>query len=180
MFYSYHDIIKLEKFNKDKPVTERENAKILLEEMASYAESAVCRRKQLLHYFGEVYDQPDCTETKWCDNCRHPREQFEGMEQVIKVLQAVQQTEERFGLKHLTHVITGVNSQYVQSYKHFDLPIFGTGKEQGMEYWSSIVRQSMLLGMLEKDIENVGVIKMSQKGRKFLKEPYHLGVITRS
>ncbi len=174
MFYSYNDIIKLEKFNKDKPVTERENAKLLLEEMASYAESAVCRRKQLLHYFGEVYDDPYCSETKWCDNCRHPKEQFEGKEYILTALNTVLQTEERFGIKHITHVITGVNSQYVQSYKHFDLPVFGSGKSKSQEFWNSVLRQSMLLGFLKKDIEQVGVVKLTKKGRTFLQEPHAL------
>ena len=172
MFYSYNDIIKLEKFNKDKPVTERENAKILLEEMAAYAESAVCRRRQLLHYFGETYTDPYCRETKWCDNCRHPKEHFEGRKYVITALNTVIQTEERFGTKHLIHVITGVKSQYVQSYKHFELPVFGTGKGKDQEFWSSVLRQSMLLGFLEKDIEQIGLIKMTNKGRTFLEEPY--------
>jgi len=176
MFYSYNDIIKLEKFNKDKPVTERENAKILLEEMASYSESAVCRRKQLLHYFGEVYEDPYCTETKWCDNCRHPKEQFEGKEQILIALQAVKQTGDRFGFKHLTHVITGVNSQYIQSYKHFQLPIFGEGSDHNKEFWNSILRQSMLLGFLQKDIEQVGVVKLTRKGEKFIKDPYSISL----
>ena len=174
MFYSYHDIIKLEKFNKDKPVTERENAKILLEEMASYAESSVCRRKQLLHYFGEIYSDPYCNDTKWCDNCRHPRDHFQGMDDVLTVLNSVVQTQERFGLKHLTHVITGINSQYVQSYRHYELPVFGKGKDKSQEFWSSIIRQTMLLGFLSKDIENIGVIKMAPKGRSFIEEPFHL------
>ena len=172
MFYSYNDIIKLEKFNKDKPVTERENSKVLLEEMASYSESAVCRRKQLLHYFGEIYESNYCTETKWCDNCRHPKEKFEGMQYVLTALNTVDQTEERFGLNHLANVITGVNTQYVQSYGHYDLPVFGLGKEEGKDLWNSILRQSLLLGFLQKDIENIGVLKISVKGRTFLKEPY--------
>jgi ATP-dependent DNA helicase RecQ len=174
MFYSYNDIIKLEKFNKDKPVTERENAKILLEEMASYSESAVCRRKQLLHYFGETYNDPYCRETKWCDNCRHPKEHFEGKKYVITGLNAVVQSEERFGMKHLINVITGVKSQYVQSYKHYELPVFGTGNGKDHEFWSSVLRQSMLLGYLKKDIEQVKIIKITDKGRLFLDEPHEL------
>ncbi len=172
MFYSYHDIIKLEKFNKDKPVTERENAKILLEEMASYAESAVCRRKQLLHYFGEIYQGNACSETKWCDNCRYPKEKYEGKDYVLTGLKTASQTNERFGLKHLTDVITGVNNQYVQSYRHYELPVFGSGKNEGQEMWSSIIRQSMLLGFLSKDIEHVGTLKLTAKGRLFLEEPH--------
>ncbi len=171
MFYSYNDIIKLEKFNKDKPVTERENAKILLEEMASYSESAVCRRKQLLHYFGEMYEG-NCSETKWCDNCRYPKEKFEGMDYILTGLKTVEQTHERFGLQHLTNVITGVNSQYVQSYSHNELSVFDSGKKEGQEMWHSIIRQSLLMGFLEKNIENIGTLKLTVKGRSFLKEPY--------
>ena len=174
MFYSYNDIIKLEKFNKDKPVTERENAKILLEEMASYAESAVCRRKQLLHYFGEIYNDPYCNDTKWCDNCRHPKEHFEGSQYITTAIQAVLQTDGRFGLKHLTHVITGVNNQYVESYKHFELPVFGSGSQQTKEFWSSVLRQALMLGFLAKDIEQIGVVKITPKGREFLNEPYQI------
>ncbi len=172
MFYSYNDIIKLEKFNKDKPVTERENAKILLEEMASYSESAVCRRKQLLHYFGEIYQGNNCSETKWCDNCRYPKEKFEGMDYVLTGLMTVEHTRERFGLQHLTNVITGVNSQYVQSYGHNKLSVFGSGKKEGKEMWHSIIRQALLMGFLEKNIENIGTLKLTVKGRSFLKEPY--------
>ncbi len=174
MFYSYNDIIKLDKFNKDKPVTEKENAKTLLEEMASYAESAVCRRKQLLHYFGEIYQDQNCSETKWCDNCRYPKEKFDGMNYVLTGLTAADQTKERFGIKHLTNVITGVNCQYVKSYSHNKLSVFGVGENESPELWSSVLRQSMLMGFLKKDIEHIGTLKITEKGRSFLNEPYPL------
>ena len=171
MFYSYNDIIKLEKFNKDKPVTERENAKVLLEEIAAYAESSVCRRQQLLHYFGESYINDECGKTMWCDNCRYPKDKFEGQEFVLIALNAVQQTGERFGLKHVANVISGANSQYVNSYKHHELDVYGQGKDQSEEFWYSVLRQSLLLEYLQKDIEQIGVLKLTAQGRAFINQP---------
>lgn len=171
MFYSHNDLNKLEKFNKDKSVQERENARILLQEMEFYAESPVCRRKQLLHYFGEEYKQDNCG---MCDNCVHPRERFDGMEYAAMVLQAVKQTNERFGLGHLVHVLRGVEDEYVKSYGHFSLPIYGKGKEQDADFWKSIIRQTLIFQLLEKDIENIGVLKMTARGEAFLKKPHAL------
>ena len=171
MFYSYNDIIKLEKFNKDKPVTEKENAKVLLEEMASYAESSVCRRKQLLHYFGETFDEDQCGKTMWCDNCRYPKEKFEGQPYTVTVLEAALQTKERFGIKHLGNVIRGVENQFVESYRHNKLSIFGKGQEESEEFWNSVLRQVLLQGYLQKDIDNIGVVKLTDKGKDFLQNP---------
>jgi ATP-dependent DNA helicase RecQ len=167
MFYSYNDILKLEKFNKDKSVTERDNAKHLLEEMSSYAESSVCRRRQLLHYFGEHFEH-DCG---FCDNCVKPKEKYEGMEYVHIALQAALQTGERFGIGHLVDVITGNDSEYVKSYEHNKLKIYGQGKDEKKEFWNSVVRQTLLYEFLEKDIENVGVLKVTQKGADFVENP---------
>lgn len=169
MFYSHNDLSKLEKFNKDKSVQERENARILLQEMEFYAESPVCRRKQLLHYFGEEYTEDNCG---MCDNCVHPRERFDGMEYALLVLQAVKQTNERFGLGHLVHVLRGVEDEYVKSYGHFSLPIYGKGKAQDADFWKSVIRQTLIYQLLEKDIENIGVLKMSARGEAFLKKPF--------
>lgn len=169
MFYSHNDLNKLEKFNKDKSVQERENARILLQEMEFYAESPVCRRKQLLHYFGEEYTQDNCG---MCDNCVHPRERFDGMEFAMMVLQAVKQTNERFGLGHLVHVLRGVEDEYVKSYGHFSLPIYGKGKAEDADFWKSVIRQTLIYQLLEKDIENIGVLKMSARGEAFLKKPF--------
>jgi ATP-dependent DNA helicase RecQ len=169
MFYSYSDILKLEKFNKDKPVTEKENSKILLDEMSFYAESTVCRRKQLLHYFGEVYDDTECRKTGMCDNCRFERETFEGKDFVKIAIEAVQQTKERFGLGHLVSVIRGSQNQYIKSYKHDKLKVFGAGAKEDEDFWKSIVRQTMLYEFVTKDIENTGVLKLSQKGIDFIK-----------
>ncbi|WP_161888926.1 DNA helicase RecQ [Pontibacter russatus] len=167
MFYSYDDIVKLEKFNKDKPVTERDNSKLLLQEMAAYADSAVCRRKQLLHYFGEAYEK-DCG---FCDNCLHPKERFEAQKEVQLALRAVEQTGQRFGIDHITAVLTGLRNQYVTSYDHDKLEVFAAGKEQDAQFWSSVVRQVLLSGYLEKDIESLGIVKLTQKGEEFIKNP---------
>jgi len=170
MFYSYSDILKLEKFHKDKPVTERENAKVLLQEMTSYAESSVCRKKQLLHYFGEFLS----LQCGHCDNCLKPKEQFEGETYVAMALQAALQTEERFGITHLVHVLRGSENQYVKSYQHDGLEIFGKGKEKDDAFWNSIVRQTLLYEFLEKDIDQIGVLKLTPKGRDFLENPHSI------
>ncbi len=173
MFYSQEDIDKLEKFNKDKTVTERDNARILLQEMTDYAEFAVCRRRQLLHYFGERYTETDCG--SGCDNCRKPSEKFESKEKVLLVLQTAKLTGQRFGVDHLVDVICGVETNYVISYEHNRLEVFGKGKDpdnaNNWEYWRSIVRQVLLYDFLEKDIENMGTVKLSDKGEFFLERP---------
>lgn len=171
MFYSYNDILKLEKFNKDKAVTERENARFLLDEMASYADSAVCRRKQLLHYFGEEYTVENCEQ---CDNCVHPKEQFEGKKMIQIVIEAVKQTKERFDINHLSALIVGKPTQHVKSYDHDKLDVFSKGKSLNDDenFWKSIVRQTLLHEFLKKDIENPSTFKVSQKGEDFLKKPF--------
>jgi ATP-dependent DNA helicase RecQ len=168
MFYSYDDIVKLEKFNKDKPVTERDNSKLLLQEMANYADSAVCRRKQLLHYFGEHFEK-DCG---FCDNCKHPKEKFEAKAEVLLALKAVVQTEQRFGLDHIGTVLMGMNNAHVESYGHNGLPIYGQGKDHDAQYWHSLLRQCLIFGFLEKDIDNFGVVKITDKGMDFIENPH--------
>ncbi|MFM7195578.1 MAG: DNA helicase RecQ [Bacteroidota bacterium] len=165
MFYSHNDLNKLEKFNKDKSVQERENARILLQEMEFYAESPVCRRRQLLHYFGEEFTENNCGS---CDNCLNPRERFDGTQFVKLFLEATRQTAERFGLNHIVHVIRGVEDEYVKSYSHSALSVFGKGGDEDEDFWRSVGRQALIYQYLEKDIENVGVLKLTEKGRKFL------------
>ncbi|QNE40550.1 DNA helicase RecQ [Hymenobacter sp. NBH84] len=168
MFYSYDDIVKLEKFNKDKPVTERDNGKLLLQEMANYADSAVCRRRQLLHYFGEVYDK-DCG---FCDNCRHPKERFEAKDEMLMALKAVVQTNERFGIDHIGTVLMGMKNAHIESYGHNKLPVYGQGKDHDAQFWHSLLRQALLNGFLQKDIESFGVVKITAKGLDFIENPY--------
>ncbi|WKN30960.1 DNA helicase RecQ [Porifericola rhodea] len=172
MFYSYNDILKLEKFNKDKPVTERDNARMLLHEMISYSESSVCRKRQLLHYFGENLRE-DCG---YCDNCLNPKEQYEGQTYVETVLQTAQQTGERFGIQHLVAVIRGSENQYVLSYDHNKLSVYGKGKEENDFFWNSVVRQTLLFEFLEKDIENIGSLKLTDKGREFILNPHSISL----
>jgi len=174
MFYSYNDILKLEKFNKDKTVTERENSRFLLEEMALYSESAVCRRKQLLHYFGEEYHVDNC---ETCDNCLTPREKFEGLECVQQVIETVKQTGERFNMDHIANVIRGVKSDHVLSYSHDQLKVFGVGAEQDDHYWKSVIRQTLLHEFIRKDIDNPGVFLLADKGVNFLTDPYHVELV---
>lgn len=169
MFYSHNDLNKLEKFNKDKPVQERENARILLQEMEYYAESPVCRRRQLLHYFGEEYKQENCG---MCDNCVHPRERFDGTDAVKLVIQTTKLTNERFGLNHLVNVIRGVEDEYVKSYGHFDLSVYGKGSDEDVDYWKSVIRQALIYQFLEKDIDNIGALRVTAKGAEFMKKPY--------
>lgn len=169
MFYSHNDLNKLEKFNKDKSVQERENARVLLQEMEFYAESPVCRRRQLLHYFGEEFQEKNCG---MCDNCVHPRERFDGTEFVGIAIEAVKQTNERFGLSHLVNVIRGVEDEYIKSYAHFDLPVYGKGDLESEDFWKSVIRQALIYQYLEKDIENIGVLKITEKGHQFLKKPH--------
>lgn len=171
MFYSHNDILKLDKFNKDKPVQERDNSRLLLTEMTSYAESAICRRKQLLHYFGESYDAENCNN---CDNCLHPTETYAGEDYVRTVLQTALLTKDRFGMLHFVDIITGKRSDYVTSNKHDQLEVFGIGNDQTEDFWRSVVRQCLLHEFLAKDINNIGVLKLTDKGREFLKDPYKI------
>lgn len=177
LFYRYKDILKLEKFQKDKTVTERENALLLLDEMSMYSESSVCRRKQLLHYFGEKYDEKECGKTMWCDVCKYPPEKYEGRENVTLVLKTVKETDERFGLKHLSDVIMGIENQYVKSYKHNEISSFAVGKNESQEVWNSVIRQTLLHHYLEKDLDNIGVLKLTDLGREFLKEPHSITLV---
>lgn len=171
MFFSHNDIIKLDKFNKDKPVQERDNSRLLLQEMTSYAESAVCRRKQLLHYFGESFDSQNCNN---CDNCLHPTTTYDGESYVKMVIQTVLATEERFGMLHYVDIITGKKSDYVTSYKHDQLEVFGLGNKESEDFWRSVVRQCLLYEFLKKDINNIGVLTVTDKGREFLADPFNI------
>lgn len=147
---------------------ERDNARILLQEMTSFAESAVCRRVQLLHYFGEEFKKDNCNK---CDNCLHPTEQYEGRDSVELVLKTVKATDQRFGMLHLVDVIKGNPTEYVLSYSHDKLEVYAAGNIHTEDFWRSVVRQTMLAGLLEKDIDNIGVIKLNAKGEAFLKDP---------
>ncbi len=168
-FYSYKDIQKLEKFMQGKPLAEQEIGKQLLLETVAYAETSLCRRKVLLHYFGETYTQENCST---CDNCCEPKEQFNGQESIVEILEAVIELKEKFKSEHIVSVIMGKTNHAIKIYKHDELPIFGIGEEHDDKYWNAIVRQSMVAGFLIKEIENYGLLRVSELGIKYMENPY--------
>ncbi|MGV3632098.1 MAG: DNA helicase RecQ [Bacteroidota bacterium] len=170
VFYSYKDIEKLEKFLQGKPVAEQEIGKQLLNEMVSYSETSVCRRKYILHYFGEQFEESRCN--KMCDNCRHPRDRYEGQEFVRVLLDSVVALEEQQKAKHLCAFIAGNVIAEIKSYRHDKHALFGKGKERDEHFWNAVIRQSLVAGFIYKDIETYGTIKMTDKGREFLEKPY--------
>jgi ATP-dependent DNA helicase RecQ len=170
VFYSYKDIEKLEKFLQGKPVAEQEIGKQLLNEMVSYSETSVCRRKYILHYFGEHFEESRCSQM--CDNCRHPRDRYEGQEFVKILLDSVVALEEQQKAKHLCAFIAGNVIAEIKSYRHDKHALFGKGKERDEHFWNAVIRQSLVGGFIYKDIETYGTIKMTEKGREFLEKPY--------
>jgi ATP-dependent DNA helicase RecQ len=168
-FYSYKDVQKLEHLMRDKPLSEREMGAQLINETVAYAESAVCRRRVILHYFGEKYETENCGQ---CDNCRNPKEKIEVKNRVVIVLKGIKALEERFGTEYLINVITGKTNPQIATFRHDQLEVFGEGKEFDAHFWNSLIRQMMLEGLIEKDIEEYGLLKITEKGDKFLKKPY--------
>ncbi|MEZ5083873.1 MAG: DNA helicase RecQ [Bacteroidales bacterium] len=170
-FYSYDDIVKLEKFMKGKPVAEQEIAKQLLQETVAYAESSVCRHRQLLHYFGEEYTRDNCGA---CDNCLHPKEKFEGKNSIKIALEAVIEAKQLFKTNHMVNVLIGKNSATIKSFKHNKLKAFGRGVDHDEKYWNAIIRQALINNLLVKDIENYGLLKITKQGEEFLEKPYSI------
>ncbi len=170
-FYSYKDIQKLEKFMQGKPVAEQEIGKQLLLETVAYAESALCRRKLLLHYFGETYTEESC---ETCDNCRHPKTQFEGDQYLLTLLNAVIELQEKFKGEHVANFLAGDADSAIKSYKHHKLELFGSGDEKDARFWNMVIRQALVAGLIQKEIENYGLLKLTAKGRDFLEEPYSI------
>jgi len=167
-YYSYNDILKLEKFMQGKPIAEQEIGKQLLLETVSYAESSVCRRKLLLHYFGEEYLKENC---EACDNCLHPKSQFEGNEAVVSVLETILAVKEKFKADHISNILSGKITAAIKSYKHHKLEFFGIGEDQDEKFWGMVIRQALIAKFLTKDIENYGLLKLTQKGMEFLEKP---------
>ena len=167
-FYAKKDLLKLEKFMQGKPLNEQEIGKQLLNETAYYAESSVCRRKTLLHYFGEPYNEDNCGN---CDNCIHPRKRIEASDELCAAIEAIIVLKERFKTEYIVDVIGGNATNEVKSYKHHELEIFGTADGRDENFLTSVVRQGVLSGYIRKDIENYGVLKATEKGKKFLEHP---------
>jgi ATP-dependent DNA helicase RecQ len=167
-YYSYNDIVKLEKFMHGKPIAEQEIGKQLLLETVSYAESSVCRRKLLLHYFGEEYLNENC---EACDNCLHPKSQFEGNEAVVSVLETIFAVKEKFKADHISNILSGKVTAAIKSYKHHKLEYFGIGEDKDDKFWNMVIRQALIAKFLTKDIENYGLLKLTARGMEFLEKP---------
>jgi ATP-dependent DNA helicase, RecQ family len=167
-YYSYNDILKLEKFMQGKPIAEQEIGKQLLLETVSYAESSVCRRKLLLHYFGEEYLKENC---EACDNCLHPKSQFEGNEAVVSVLETILAVKEKFKADHIANILSGKVTSAIKSYKHHKIEFFGIGEDKDEKFWNMVIRQALIAKFLTKDIENYGLLKLTQRGMDFLEKP---------
>ncbi|WP_243349845.1 DNA helicase RecQ [Parabacteroides sp. FAFU027] len=174
-FYSHKDLQKLEKFMQGKPVAEQEIGKQLLMETAAYAESSICRRKSLLHYFGEGYNEENCGN---CDNCLNPKKQVEAKELLSTVIETVIALKEKFKADHVVDVIIGKETSEIQSYKHDELEVFGCGTDEDEKTWQTVIRQALIAGYLDKDIENYGLLKVTPAGKKFLDKPVSFKIAT--
>ncbi|RKD14414.1 ATP-dependent DNA helicase RecQ [Pelobium manganitolerans] len=174
-FYSEKDIDKLAKFMKDKPVSEREIGTQILKEVIDYSESAVCRRKQILHYFGENFNEVGCN--NMCDNCRAEKQYFAAQEPLSTVLQLIKDFGEKFDDHHIINVLMGVETAQIQAYKHHQSKYFGKGKEQGILLWKSVLRQALLDNYVLKEVDNFGLLKLNKAGENFLENPHNLRFI---
>ena len=168
-FYRYEDVEKLEKFLQGKPVSEQEVGRQLLNEIASYSETSVCRRKMILHYFGEEFDETNCN--SMCDNCKDPKEKREGKENVLALLNAMEALKETQKSKHYCAFLSGVANSDIRAYKHDQLELFGVGKDKDEHFWNAVIRQTIVSGIIAKDIESYGVLKITEKGREFMSTP---------
>ena len=170
-FYSYKDIQKLEKFMQGKPLVEQEIGKQLLLETVAYAESNSCRRRLLLHYFGEEYTQDNCG---CCDNCLHPKKQFDGHEEMALVIELVKSLPERFKGEHIANILAGVNNSLIKSYRHDKLELFGAGREHTVKFWNAVIHHGIIMHLLDKEVETFGLLSVTGEGEKFFAKPYTL------
>ena len=173
-FYSSKDLDKLEKFMEGKPVAEQDIGRQLLVETAAYAETSVCRRKMLLHYFGETYDRENCGN---CDNCLHPKTKIEAMNQLVTVLQVIQRIKENFRSDYVIDFIIGKETEEIIAHKHHELDEFGIGEDEDPKIWNPVIRQALLMGYLKKEVENYGLLKITSAGKKFLKTPQSFMIV---
>lgn len=169
LYYSHKDVAKLEHLMRDKTLSEREIGAQLINETVAYSESAVCRRKMLLNYFGEVYTQDNCGGK--CDNCKNPKHLIEAKAETVIALKAIKTLEERFPITYMIPVIVGKLNPQIKMYRHDEISIFGSGKDRDEHFWNSLIRQMLLENLIQKDIEDYGVLKFTKKGENFLKKP---------
>ncbi len=173
-YYNYKDIQRLEKFLRDKPVAEREMGAQLMQEIMAYAETTACRRKFLLHYFGELYNDTECN--KMCDSCRHPKDRIDVTTEMQQALSAVDSLKENYGIKILIDFLTGKSTKDMVDFKHDQLPLFAVGKEKDNNFWSSVLRQGLLNDFVYKDIENYGLFRLTDAGRAYIKKPHKIEI----
>ena len=173
-FYSQKDLKKLEKFMENKPVAEQEIGRQLLQATQAYAESSVCRRKLLLHYFGEEYDKDNCG---MCDNCRNPKKKVEGKDALVIVLRAVKAVKENFHQEYIINFVKGFATDDIRDHHHDELDEFAEGKDMDTAIWNPVIRQALLAGYLRKDVENYGILKLTPKGKKYLKNPTSFPIV---
>ena len=173
-FYSNKDLQKLEKFMQGKPVSEQEIGKQLLLETAAYVESSVCRRKILLHYFGEEYTEDNCGN---CDNCLNPKKQVEAQDSLCAVIETVIAVKENFKQDYIVDVLLGKETSEVLAHGHENLEVFGSGMGENERFWNAVIRQALIAGYLGKDVENYGLLKVTSEGRKFLKKPHSFKIV---
>ena len=167
-FYSYKDIQKLEKFMQGKPVAEQEIGKLLLLETVSYAESSMCRRRSLLHYFGEEYTETNCGS---CDNCCHPKPKVQAHEEMQLALEVLKEIGDKFKIDHLVSVLMGKTTAMIKSYGHNKLESFGSGADKDARFWNAVIRQALIMGLVDKNIENYGLISVNKRGEEYINHP---------
>lgn len=171
-FYSEKDIDKLQKFMKDKPVSEREIGTQILKEVIDYCESSVCRRKQLLHYFGENFNEAGCN--NMCDNCCTHKEHFDGEEHLHRALSLIKHIGEKFDDHHILSILMGEENAQIKNYEHDQLDYYGSGKEQGKNLWNSLLRQALLNNYISKDIDQYGLLRLTKSGIGFIENPHSI------
>ena len=174
LYYSHKDVSKLEHFLRDKPLSEREVGAQLIDETVAFAESGVCRRKSLLHYFGETWVEKNCGK---CDNCLQPKEKIEAKNELLQLLKVITALDARFVAEYIVQIITGTFTPQIGLYRHDKIPSFGIGKEQDALFWNSLIRQAMLETIIEKDIEEYGLLKLTKKGEQFVKKPTSFKIV---
>ncbi len=173
-FYAYKDLQKLEKFMEGKPVAEQDIGRQLLQETAAYAESSVCRRKMLLHYFGEEYPKDNCEN---CDNCLHPKEKREGKEALLIVLKAILAIKENFRQDYVIDFVMGHSTDDIVSHHHDELEEFGEGEDEDPKIWNPVIRQALIAGYLRKEVENYGLLKVTAAGKRFMQNPHTFMIV---
>ena len=173
-FYAHKDLQKLDKFMEGKPVAEQDIGRQLLQETAAYAETSVCRRKMLLHYFGEQYDKDNCGN---CDNCLHPKTKIEAHKQLLIVLEAVKTLKENFRTDYVIDFIMGKDTDEIVAHKHHEQELFGSGEDEDEKLWNPVIRQALIAGYLKKEVENYGLLKITAAGKKFMKKPTEFMIV---